>query len=256
MALIKKTFEFEETPLNVIKNDDEIWFRGKTVATILGYKNTKDALSRHVDEDDKSKLGDFCKGRESRPLKKNEKNTIFINESGLYSLVLKSKLKKAKQFKRWVTKEVLPSIRKTGGYKIPNLKEDEIEERRLQLEEFKVYSIVYQNIDDCQLQSVIKDWMINKIQDKKAITDGNTISNEYARDITDICKSEFGFTPNFTQKIQIGQLLKKAYTKEFNETLPKCDKYVNGQMRKVNCYPKNKEQWIIDTLKEFGALAD
>jgi len=113
---VKKIFDYEETQLSVIKQEDNIWFRAKTVAEILGYKNTKDALIRHVDDEDKIKLGQFEKGRVSRPLKKNEKNTIYINESGMYSLILRSKLEGAKQFKRWVTSEVLPAIRKTGTY--------------------------------------------------------------------------------------------------------------------------------------------
>ena len=116
MSIVKKIFDYEETQLSVIKQEDNIWFRAKTVAEILGYKNTKDALIRHVDDEDKIKLGQFEKGRVSRPLKKNEKNTIYINESGMYSLILRSKLEGAKQFKRWVTSEVLPAIRKTGTY--------------------------------------------------------------------------------------------------------------------------------------------
>ena len=78
--LVQKMFEYQETQLSVIKQQDSIWFRAKTVAEILGYKNTKDALIRHVDDEDKIKLGQFEKGRVSRPLKKNEKNTIYINE--------------------------------------------------------------------------------------------------------------------------------------------------------------------------------
>ena len=86
----------------------EPWFAGKDVAEALGYSNTKDALSRHVDEEDK---------RGSRfPTPSGEQTMTFINESGLYSLVLCSKLPSAKKFKRWITSEVLPALRKTGSY--------------------------------------------------------------------------------------------------------------------------------------------
>lgn len=84
---------------------------GKDVAMALGYSNTRDALSRHVDVEDKGVVNhDTPSGI--------QKMTI-INESGLYSLILSSKLESAKRFKRWVTSEVLPCIRKTGGYVVP-----------------------------------------------------------------------------------------------------------------------------------------
>lgn len=89
--------------------DDEPWFVGKDVATILGYAKPLNALATHVDEDDSLKQGLTDNlGRLQQ--------TIFINESGLYSLILSSKLESAKRFKRWVTSEVLPAIRKTGKY--------------------------------------------------------------------------------------------------------------------------------------------
>lgn len=98
--------EFGE--LTVIEKDGEFFFIGKEVAEKLGYSNTRDALSRHVDESDKG-VGkhDTLGGKQS---------FIVINESGLYSLILSSKLPSALRFKHWVTREVLPSIRKNGGY--------------------------------------------------------------------------------------------------------------------------------------------
>lgn len=88
--------------------DGEPWFVGKDVAEALGYKNTKDALGRHVDPEDK---------RGSRfPTPFGTQQMTVINESGVYSLILRSNLPTAKEFKRWVTSEVLPSLRKNGGY--------------------------------------------------------------------------------------------------------------------------------------------
>ena len=119
MCIIKKVFNYEETKGPVIKYKDEIWVKAKTVANILRYKNTKKSILDHVDPEDKrilSELGPKSKGNETLTLEKNEKTTIYINESGLYSLILRSKLESAQIFKRWVTKEVLPSIRKTGIY--------------------------------------------------------------------------------------------------------------------------------------------
>lgn len=95
------------------KNDDDggIWFVGVDVAKILGYKNSRDAIAKHVDEEDKNTVA-IHDGIPGNP------NKIIINESGLYSLIFGSQLPEAKKFTRWVTSEVLPSIRKTGIYSV------------------------------------------------------------------------------------------------------------------------------------------
>lgn len=97
-----RAFELDETP----------WFVGKDVAEALGYSNTKDALATHVDVDDKR----IIQKSENATLDVPNRGLTIINESGLYSLVLSSKMPSAKKFKRWVTSEVIPSIRKHGGY--------------------------------------------------------------------------------------------------------------------------------------------
>ena len=94
--------------IRVLDQNGESLFVGKDVAEILGYKDTSDALKRHVDSEDKLTRC-FTDSGQSRKM-------IVINESGLYSLILSSKLPNSKKFKRWVTSEVLPQIRKTGGY--------------------------------------------------------------------------------------------------------------------------------------------
>lgn len=98
--------------VRTVEINGEPWFVGKDVAEILGYSNTRDALGRHVDDEDKNTVV-IPDGTTGNP------NQTVINESGLYSLVLSSKLPNAKKFKRWVTAEVLPQIRKTGGYNLP-----------------------------------------------------------------------------------------------------------------------------------------
>lgn len=92
--------------------DGEPWFVGKDVAKALGYKDTISALKVHVDVEDK-------KGGWQITTPSGEQQMTIINESGVYSLIFSSKLPKAKEFKRWVTSEVLPSIRKQGGYLTP-----------------------------------------------------------------------------------------------------------------------------------------
>lgn len=107
-------FKYEEQQVRAIEKNGEPWFVGKDVAEILGYGNTKDALLNHVDEEDRVIL----QKSENTTFAIPNRGMTIINESGLYSLILSSKLPTAKEFKHWVTSEVLPSIRKTGEYKI------------------------------------------------------------------------------------------------------------------------------------------
>lgn len=103
---IFKNHEFGS--IRTVEQNGEPWFVGKDVATALGYSNSRKAIADHVDEEDKGVTNRYTLG--------GNQNMTIINESGLYSLILSSKLPTAKKFKHWVTSEVLPSIRKIGGY--------------------------------------------------------------------------------------------------------------------------------------------
>ena len=106
-------FQSEEFgTIRTVTIDNEPWFVGKDVAGILGYANQNEAIQDHVDEDDKLN----SKTLSSQDLELGQRGGWLINESGLYSLVLGSKLESARRFKRWITSEVLPAIRKTGVY--------------------------------------------------------------------------------------------------------------------------------------------
>lgn len=115
-----KNQEFGSVRTLVINS--EPWFVGKDVAEALGYKNTKDALAKHVDSEDKEILKSQNATLENIP----NRGVTVVNESGLYSLVLSSKLPSAKKFKRWVTSEVLPALRKTGQYQVKELSGQEL----------------------------------------------------------------------------------------------------------------------------------
>lgn len=144
---------FENETFGSVRTMDlegDVWFVGKDVAEILGYTNPSKALSDHVDREDKlnneslSSLG--------------QRGGWLINESGLYSLVLSSKLPTAKQFKRWVTSEVLPAIRKTGEYHVPQTyldalkalvaSEEEKERLALENEQMKPKAEFYDAVTD------------------------------------------------------------------------------------------------------------
>lgn len=128
-----KIFENKEFgKIRTVSIDDQAWFVGKDIATALGYKDSSDALKKHVEFDNKltRRFADSGQNREM----------YVINESGLYSLILGSKLESAKRFKRWVTSEVLPSIRKHGGYISgqDTLSDDELMARALQVAQRKI----------------------------------------------------------------------------------------------------------------------
>lgn len=113
-----KNQEFGSVRTLVINS--EPWFIGKDVADVLGYKNQRDAISKHVDSEDKNTVAIHDGITRGNP------NQTIINESGLYSLIFGSKLESAQKFKRWVTSEVLPALRKTGQYQVNELSGQEL----------------------------------------------------------------------------------------------------------------------------------
>ena len=135
MSIVEKVFHFNENQINVVKCNDDIWFKGKDIANALGYENPGKAIRIHVDSDDKMPIDELLTvskggsdsdlpskgGPKSGPTSEinYQRSTIYVNESGLYTLIFTSKLKSAKVFMKWVTSKVLPSIRKTGSYVMP-----------------------------------------------------------------------------------------------------------------------------------------
>ena len=134
---IFKNEEFGE--IRGIRIGNEPWFVGKDIAETLGYTNPQKALRDHVDEEDK--------GVNKMDTPGGKQKIIFINESGLYSLIMSSKLPSTKKFKRWVTNEVLPSIRKTGGYIAgeENMSEDELILKAMNVLNAKVENLRLEN---------------------------------------------------------------------------------------------------------------
>jgi prophage antirepressor-like protein len=123
LRVFEREFDLHQARLRLLKVGDGVWFKGGDVATALGYRNPRHAIERHIDEEDKTCL---CALRTAPNAESGgdtgdlDDATVFINESGLYSLVLRSKLPSAKAFTRWVTSEVLPAIRQTGTYSRPS----------------------------------------------------------------------------------------------------------------------------------------
>lgn len=149
--------------IRTLSINNEPWFVGKDVAEKLGYERKADAIRNHVDLEDK--------GVDKIQTPGGKQNMTIINESGLYSLILSSKLESAKRFKRWVTSEVLPSIRKSGGYiagqedmsdedlmaKALLVAQKQIDERQKQIEEMTPHAILGQAITTANTSILVGD---------------------------------------------------------------------------------------------------
>lgn len=195
---IFKNEEFGQ--VRVLEINREPWFVGKDVASVLGYTDTFGALKKHVDDEDKQN----CRNNSFE----SNRGLTVINESGLYSLILSSKLPTAKKFKRWVTSEVLPSIRKTGSYQIPKMSKElqaifmidgkteelkkEIYGVRREFEDFKENAPLFNSECD-ELMSKVKSVATKTLggYGSRAYNDKSLRSKVYA-DIQHLLRREFG----------------------------------------------------------------
>ena len=158
-------FNFEGKKVRTLIIKDQPYFVGKDLANVLGYSNTRDAVNRHVELEDKgvAKL-DTLGGKQEQTI---------VNESGMYSLILSSKMPDAKKFKHWVTSELLPAIRKTGSYNLPQTPEERL---RLAMEATvhldKRLTNVEEDIDFIKNTSEIDSnqrFRLRKARDKKSV---------------------------------------------------------------------------------------
>ncbi len=158
---IYENIEFGKIRVEEIGNNP--YFVGKDVAEILGYERPDNAIRNHVDDEDKLMHQISASGQ--------IRNMIVINESGLYSLILSSKLPKAKEFKRWITNEVIPSIRKNGGYiaNQENLSDDELMAKALLVAQNKI------NEKNKVIENMKPNYLIGKAVtgNSKSVTIGN-----------------------------------------------------------------------------------
>ena len=207
--------------IRTVEIDGEIYFVGKDVTEILGYSNPRKAIIDHVDEEDKTDgvtIRDSI-GREQIP--------VCINESGLYSLILSSKMPNAKKFKRWVTSEVLPTLRKTGSYEMPNMstemkailmidqKQVKMEQRMDRLE----YDIPLYGSEADELSSHVKRKGVSVLGGKQSEAYKDTeIRSKVYRDIYDQVKREFGIYDD-SGRPQSYKALKRRYIADAHELI-------------------------------------
>lgn len=199
-----QTFNFEGADVRTVTIEDEPYFVGKDVANILGYKNGSRDINNHVDEEDKLKYQISTAGQ--------IREQTVVNESGLYSLILGSKLPSAKKFKRWVTSEVLPTIRKHGAY----------------LTDQKAYDIVTNKEALADLMTQAADQLREKDVQIERLTAELEVANKKANYVDVIIESKDDITTT-----QIAQDYGMTAIK-FNRLLHEV-----GVQRKVNT------QWIL-----------
>lgn len=147
-----QVFNFENHNVRALMINDEPYWVGKDVAIVLGYAKPRNAIATHVDEEDKKDApiqGDLG----------GKQNMTVINESGLYSLILSSKLPSAKKFKRWVTSEVLPALRKTGSYKLPDNPMD-------------ILKLTYEALSQTNENVAQHEYRIKELEDNKLLNPG------------------------------------------------------------------------------------
>lgn len=224
--------------------DGEVWFVGKDVAEALGYKNTRVAIQDNVDEEDKGVTKVTTSG--------GIQDAIIVNESGLYALVFGSRLPSAKGFKHWVTSEVLPTIRKSGNYKVDSYQiEDPAERARRWIEEYQEKKVLESQVAVLQPKASYYDIVLNS----PSLISTTTIAKQYGWSATKLNK----FLNNLGIQYKLGNswVLYQQFA-DFGYTGPKIHLHPapDGTMHTSNhtYWTEKGRQFIYEVLKEHGIL--
>ena len=226
--------EFGE--IRTVQLNNETYFIGKDVAEALGYERATKAIQDHVDSEDKDEV----------PIQDSigrMQNTPVINESGLYALIFGSKLESAKRFKHWVTSEVLPAIRKTGGYQVPATTSGQIQllaqgytemTERIENVEGKVYSLENDMpLYGCEIEEVskhVKRRVVNVLggKDSEAYKD-SSVRGQVFSDIYTQIKREYGLVSSYKS-------IKRKYLADVHDFIDcyELPRYLEEQINECN----------------------
>ncbi|TYQ79111.1 phage antirepressor KilAC domain-containing protein [Enterococcus faecium] len=238
-------FNFEQNEVRTVLVNDEPYFVGKDIAEILGYSNTPKAIRDHVDEEDKTQNDSFTV---------NGTALVLINESGLYSLILKSKLPSAKKFKRWVTSEVLPQIRKHGMYATDELlnNPDLLIEVATKLKEERTLRLVAeQKAAEMQPKADYYDRILNN----KGLVTVSTIAKNYGMSAVSFNKLLHELGIQFNQSgtwLLYSKFQDKGYT--HIEPFDYEDKNGNRQVKTRMKWTQKGHIFLYETLKKNNYL--
>lgn len=244
---------FNNMDVRVYKDENQNpWFVSRDVADILDYKNTRQTIKDHVDDEDKCVMGQIESQNEGYQNDTPQNNTILINESGLYSLILRSKKKEAKQFKRWITSEVIPSLRKNGEYVVPK----NVMKEKLDCIEIasRIFSTLrngeIQDRDKLLLEDLARNAMIGSVSNMNEISKEN---EEWS--ISRRLQEVYGVSGKKINNmlISFGKKVLIRY-REINDgkNPPKRDQYVDGTTRNINCYfSKDYDEFIDEMIEEY-----
>lgn len=240
-------FAFEEKEeIRTLLINEEPYFVGKDVAEVLGYQNGSRDVNRHVDEEDKLTHQISASGQ--------NRNMTIINESGLYSLILKSKLPSAKKFKRWVTSEVLPQIRKHGMYATDELLNNPdllIEVATKLKEERTLRLIAEQRVNELQPKADYYDRILNS----KGLVTVSTIAKNYGMSAVSFNKLLHELGIQFNQSgtwLLYSKFQDKGYT--HIEPFDYEDKNGNRQVKTRMKWTQKGHIFLYETLKKNNYL--
>ena len=225
-------FVFEESDVRVLIIDNDYWFVAKDVCQVLGHSDVSMACKR-LDEDEKLVQTMFVSGQ--------NRDMLTISESGLYNLIITSRKPKAKEFRRWVTKEVIPSIRKTGKYEINKTPKLPPYEKAVQCA--KAIRNIQDDLDNQpRLVQFLIDYAINEM--KAELDEKNSLTGQPVKGVVEIAQ-ELGFTVTHKNRSTLGRFVKKQIPHLVQEE----QRLVNGTFRNIACYPDTEE--VREAVQQF-----
>lgn len=241
----------EDLQLRVYGSPESPLFCAKDVANILGYMNTRQAVLNNVDPEDRLSLGEsrvFCKDSS-----KVHPHLTLINESGLYSLVLRSKKQEAKKFQRWITSEVIPSIRKTGSYQVQPVNQIDRTTPEYWIGLMHSMTELFRVVDESKSYDdrtvlLIKDLTRNKILGNNQSLDVNNPNQEFS--VSRRLSETFGVNNLQAHKklSSFGKKMKAKYVELYDDLPPTRVELVNGTSRSVNHYTRQDFEDFGDNL--------
>ena len=241
-------FSYNDKSVRVFGTSDNPLFMGKDVAEILNYRNTRQAIISNIDIEDRFLL----KNKRVNPIdtlqnKNIHPHSVLINESGLYTLIFRSNKPEALKFRKWVTKQVLPSIRKTGNYTIQPTKKSQ---QQISLDLVEQATNIFDKLGwDDQTRLLLKDFS------KQAFLGNNgslaEIKNQNQEwSISRRLSEHFGVVDKASHKkcSSFGRIMVSTYKEIYLEPPPTREQYVQGTIRRVNCYYKKHYDDFGDEL--------